>query len=155
MEIIVRKAILDDYDAVMRIMNQVQELHVFWRPDLYRPNRQLFSKESFGSACSDDLFFVAEFNSKVAGVMGLAYRHIESLSQVTRDVVFIDSMAVDEPYRNRGVGHAFFDFVKELALQKKADGIELQVNARNRQAYDMYRRYGFTEKSINMELLHW
>ena len=38
-------------------------------------------------------------------------------------------------------------------IEKNMDGIELQVNARNGAAYEMYKRYGFTEKSINMELL--
>ena len=33
------------------------------------------------------------------------------------------------------------------------DGIELQVNARNRAAYEMYTKCGFREKSINMELV--
>lgn len=27
-----------------------------------------------------------------------------------------------------------------------------QMNAKNKMAYEMYRNYGFTEKSINMEL---
>lgn len=47
----------------------------------------------------------------------------------------------------------FFDFLKELKKEKGYDAIELQVNARNKAAYNMYRNYGFTEKSINMELL--
>lgn len=83
----------------------------------------------------------------------IQYRHIESTNQVTRDVIFIDSMAVDEQYRGKGIGHAFFDFLKELKRQKGCDGIELQVNARNKAAYQMYVNCGFTEKSINMELL--
>ena len=41
----------------------------------------------------------------------------------------------------------------EIKEAKKLDGIELQVNARNTMAYEMYKKYGFTEKSINMELL--
>lgn len=40
-----------------------------------------------------------------------------------------------------------------MKIEKNMDGIELQVNARNRAAYEMYKKYGFTEKSINMELL--
>lgn len=35
------------------------------------------------------------------------------------------------------------------------DGIGLQVNAKNRAAYEMYQKCGFTEKSINMEFLRW
>ena len=43
--------------------------------------------------------------------------------------------------------------IRELKEETHADGIELQVNARNKAAYEMYSHYGFTEKSINMELL--
>lgn len=68
-------------------------------------------------------------------------------------MIYIDTMAVDEQYRGKGIGHAFFEFLKEMKLQKGFDGIELQVNAKNKAAYQMYANYGFTEKSINMELL--
>ena len=51
-----------------------------------------------------------------------------------------------------GIGHAFFKQVKEIASQRHANAIELQVNAMNKQAYDMYAKCGFREKSINMEL---
>ena len=43
--------------------------------------------------------------------------------------------------------------MKEIKEQNHLDGIELQVNAKNKAAYEMYTRYGFTEKSVNMELL--
>ena len=85
--------------------------------------------------------------------MEITYRHIESPIHVTRDVVFVDSMVVDREYRGKGIGHLFFDKLKEIKEAKKLDGIELQVNARNTMAYEMYKKYGFTEKSINMELL--
>ena len=62
-------------------------------------------------------------------------------------------MAVDEKYRGLGVGHKMFELLKTKKIEKNMDGIELQVNARNRAAYEMYKKYGFTEKSINMELL--
>ena len=62
-------------------------------------------------------------------------------------------MAVDEAYRGMGIGHLFFDKIKEIKAEKKLDGIELQVNAKNKAAYEMYLKCGFTEKSINMELL--
>ena len=62
-------------------------------------------------------------------------------------------MAVDEKYRGKGIGHAFFDFLKNLKNERGYDGIELQVNAKNKTAYKIYSDYGFTNKSINMELL--
>lgn len=79
--------------------------------------------------------------------------NIESPSQVTRNIIFVDSMAVDENYRGKGIGHAFFDFLRNLKNEKSFGGIELQVNAKNRAAYQFHSDYGFTDKSINMELL--
>ena len=39
----------------------------------------------------------------------------------------------------------FFEKVKEIKAEKNLDGIELQVNAKNKAAYEMYCNYGFTE----------
>ena len=63
----------------------------------------------------------------------------------------MDSMAVDEKYRGKGIGHAFFDFLKNLKNERGYDGIELQVNAKNKAAYKIYSDYRFTNKSINYD----
>mgnify|MGYP003375268270 FL=1 len=153
MDIQIRTAKLEDYNAVEAIMKQVHKLHVGWRPDVYKQQETILPLDEFKQAIQEQAFFVAEGEGKVVGILGLMYRHVETPVHVTKDIIFIDSMAVDEPYRKKGVGHAFFDFLKELKKEKGYDAIELQVNARNKGAYDMYRNYGFTEKSINMELL--
>ena len=80
-------------------------------------------------------------------------RHVESPSHVTREFIFVDTMAIDENYSGMGIGHKMFDLLKQIKAEKNLDGIELQVNAKNSAAYEMYKKYGFTEKSINMELL--
>ncbi|MBO4640022.1 MAG: GNAT family N-acetyltransferase [Treponema sp.] len=130
----IRKAVLEDYDAVCRIMNQVQKLHVQWRPDIYKSTSDVMSKDFFQDAVSKELFYVAEINSIITGVLGLEFRHIESPLHVTREVLFIDSMAVDEAYRGKGIGHTFFSKLKEIAMKKNCDGIELQVNVKKQYA---------------------
>ena len=152
MDFTVRNVTLKDYNAVVEIMNQVQQMHVEWRPDIYKPNDHLIPPDVFEKLVEGENFFVAETAGTVVGILEIVFRHIENPSHVTRDVIFIDSMAVDEKYRGMGIGHLFFEKVKEIKEQKKFDGIELQVNAKNRAAYEMYSKYGFTEKSINMEL---
>lgn len=154
MDIRIRNAITNDYGSVIKIISQVQDMHVEWRPDIYKYNDNLIAKEEFEKIVENNTFFVAENeNKKIVGVLEIIFRHIESPAHVTRDVIFIDTMAVDEKYRGLGVGHKMFEFLKMMKIEKNMDGIELQVNARNRAAYEMYKKYGFTEKSINMELL--
>ena len=154
MDIRIRNATTNDYGSVIKIISQVQDMHVEWRPDIYKYNDNLIAKEEFEKIVENNTFFVAENeNKKIVGVLEIIFRHIESPAHVTRDVIFIDTMAVDEKYRGLGVGHKMFEFLKMMKIEKNMDGIELQVNARNVAAYEMYKKYGFTEKSINMELL--
>ena len=154
MNIKIRTAGSKDYESVTQIMSQVQGLHVEWRPDIYRHNENLLSEEVFEKIIENGTFFVAESDNVVVGVLEIVFRHIESPAHGTRDVIFIDTMAVDEKYRGMGVGHKMFEFLKQMKQEKNMDGIELQVNAKNHSAYEMYRKCGFTEKSINMELLN-
>lgn len=153
MDFTIRKAVMKDYESVVKIMNQVQQMHVNWRPDIYKPNNNIIPIDIFAKIVEDDTFFVAEADGIVVGIMEIIFRHIETPSHITRDVIFIDSMAVDEKYRGLGIGHLFFEKVKQIKEQKHCDGIELQVNSKNQAAYEMYSKYGFTVKSINMELL--
>ena len=152
MEVIVRLPRLQDYERVSKIMDQVQQLHVEWRPDVYKPASPLITMDMFEAILKDENWYVAEADGVVVGVLELMKRHVESPAQVMKDVLFISTMAVDEKYRGKGIGHLFFEKVKRLKQEKGYDTIELQVNAKNRLAYEMYRKYGFTEKSINMEL---
>ena len=152
MEVIVRLPRLQDYERVSKIMDQVQQLHVEWRPDVYKPASPLITMDMFEAILKDENWYVAEADGVVVGVLELMKRHVESPAQVMKDILFISTMAVDEKYRGKGIGHLFFEKVKRLKQEKGYDTIELQVNAKNRLAYEMYRKYGFTEKSINMEL---
>ena len=152
MEVIVRLPRLQDYERVSQIMDQVQQLHVEWRPDVYKPASPLITMDLFEAILKGGNWYVAEADGVVVGILELMKRHVESPAQVTKDVLFISTMAIDEKYRGKGIGHLFFEKVKQLKQEKGYDTIELQVNAKNRLAYEMYRKYGFTEKSINMEL---
>ena len=46
-EVIIRKAIKLDYESVIKIMSQVQDMHVKWRPDIYKPNENLIPEDVF------------------------------------------------------------------------------------------------------------
>ena len=149
----VRLARKEEYEQVESIMKQVQKLHIEWRPDIYRECKVVLSQEEFFAEVEAETILVAECGGKVVGLLAFMYRHVGSDKQVKRKVLFIDAMAVDEVCRGKGIGHQLFDEVKKIAKEKGVDGIELQVNARNVHAKAMYESCGFTEKSINMELL--
>ena len=45
------------------------------------------------------------------------------------------------------------DHAVKIKERKGFDSVDLQVNAKNRDAYEFYKHYGFSEKSVNLELL--
>ena len=152
MEITIRAPQLQDYDRFSDIMDQVQQMHVEWMPDVYKPASPLIPMELFTELLKSGNWYVAEADGVVVGVLEVYKQHVESPVQVTRDVLFVSSMAVEEAYRGKGIGHLFFEKVKQRKEEMGCDSIELQVNAKNRMAYEMYKNYGFTEKTITMEL---
>ena len=40
---IIREARPEDYEPIVKLLNQVQELHEQWRPDIYKFNRSFFN----------------------------------------------------------------------------------------------------------------
>ena len=57
MDIIIRPAENSDFDSVVHIMNQVQALHVNWRPDIYKESKDFFSLDALGR----ETFYVAAY----------------------------------------------------------------------------------------------
>ena len=133
---------MSDYDSVVRILNQGQALHINWRPDIYKPNDALLPKAVFEEIVKGDTFYIAENEGNVIGILELIFRHIESPAQVTRDIVFIDTMAVDEPYRGMGVGHLFFEKIKEIKAKYRLNNYRTHMIWRKKMGlpkkYDLY-----------------
>lgn len=152
MELSIRLARKEDHPQIEKIMQQVQQLHVELRPDIYREVPAAITEDELKDGILRQTFYVAETENKVVGILSFRHRSVRGAHQVPREVLFVDTMAVDEAYREKGVGTAFLDFLKKIRQERGFDGIELQVNARNKAAYDIYRSWGFKEKSINLEL---
>lgn len=149
----IRLAVEQDYDAVERIMKQVHNMHVGWRPDIYIDADPVMPHNMYLAHLAEGQVIVAEVAGEVVGLVIYLTRHISGGPMKERKVLYVDSMAVEEQYRGQGIGHKLFDYILQLCHEQQYDGLELQVNARNAAARAMYEKYGFTEKSINMEFL--
>ncbi len=153
MPIHVRKAVPGDYEAVERIMKQVQMLHVHLRPDIYTPADPVVDPESYEQQLDRGVWWIAETDGIPAGVMEIYLRHYKAPVHTERKTLYIAAVAVDEALRTQGIGHALLEKARELCTEARLDGVELQVSVRNTSALRMYESFGFVPESINMELL--
>ena len=149
-----------DLAGVEKLLMQIQQLHVDMRPDIYQPMSQMLTQELWRETVERNCALVAcvcesgesKQSEQIVGYAEWMIREYQSPTHVRRKVLFVDTMVVDKDWHRKGIGGQLFDRIRQLAAELGVDGIELQVNARNQNAKQMYEHYGFTEKSINMEL---
>ncbi len=59
------------------------------------------------------------------------------------NVMIIDSVLVEENYRNQGIGAILLKKAVKSAIARKIDSIELIVNDDNTNAKNLYKKIGF------------
>lgn len=87
------------------------------------------------------IYFVAvdEEAGRIAGYAGMWHVINEG---------HINNIAVDEPYRRRGVASLLMDAFIEAARKKEMIGLTLEVRLGNRPAMGLYHKYGFKSEGI-------
>ena len=89
MDIKIRNAITNDYGSVIKIISQVQDMHVEWRPDIYKYNDNLIAKEEFEKIVENNTFFVAENeNKKIVGILEIIL-DILKVRHMLRETLFL------------------------------------------------------------------
>lgn len=152
-QITIRYASDRDYPDAEAIMKQVHQLHVKWRPDIYQPADPVLPVDVYQKSVKERTMIVADCAGCVVGLLSYKRKYVEASTQKSRNVMFIDCVAVAEALRGQGIGRQLFAFAQEIFRLQHFDGLELQVNARNIHARKFYALLGFTEKSVNLEFL--
>ncbi len=152
MKLTIRHATKEDYDGAHEIMKQAHKIHSDLRSDIYKMNDVCLPYEWFEKYLQEDTYIVAVSEGMIVGVLYYFIKHSETPLHVTRDVLYIDTMAVHEKYRRRGIATAMFDYIKQIAKEKNCASFELNVIANNKSAKKMYEAYGFSPKSYVMEM---
>ncbi len=152
MNITIRNAEIKDYESIENILIQVHRMHVEWRDDIYRMNDEINSFEHFSEIIADNTYIVAEADGQIVGVLYYFYKTTDIPIMTKRKTIYVDTMAVEENYRGKGIGTAMFDTVREIALKEGCTHIELQVNAKNTAAQQMYKKYGFSHKNYVLDM---
>ena len=93
-----------DRPDVNRLARQVHEMHVQWRPDLYTMPEELFPEELYAELVKNRELYVAKLDGAVIGFALLRMRVSEGVGKVTRKIMLIDQVCVDEALRNHGIG---------------------------------------------------
>ena len=144
-------ATLKNRDDVNRLARQVHEMHVQWRPDLYQMPEELFPEALYTELVKNRELYVAKLDGAVIGFALLKMRVSEGVGKVTRKIMLIDQVCVDEALRNHGIGTQMMEEVRILARAFGCTDLQLGVYPQNDAAVSFYQKCGFMIQNINMQ----
>ena len=144
-------ATLKNRSAVNRLARQVHEMHVQWRPDLFTMPEELFPEELYAELVKNRELYVAKLDGTVIGFALLKMRVSEGVGKVTRKIMLIDQVCVDEALRNHGIGTQMMEEVRILARAFGCTDLQLGVYPQNDAAVSFYQKCGFMIRSIDMQ----
>ncbi|WP_374054506.1 N-acetyltransferase family protein [Rossellomorea sp. FM04394] len=154
MDIHMREATKNDYDAVHQLQRQVHEIHVKKRPDHYRMADTTLDKEYFNNLIDgeDTKVFLVEEDQPIAYTILTIKHTAERPILIPKKVVYMDDFGVDRTCRGKGLGKRFFEKIVEFAKKIEADSLELGVWEFNEDAIKFYESMNLKTKIRRMEI---
>lgn len=109
---------------------------------VFRPVPDKYIADTFDELLRSDEYtaaYILEYKGKTAGYALLAKTFSQEAGGM---VLWIDELYVKPRYRNGGLGHEFFTFIK-VSAARKYKRFRLEVEDSNEKAVSLYRRMGF------------
>lgn len=138
----------EDLPAVIDLLTQLAEVTEGPPPDFSLDHLEdLFAHMER----SPDVYLniVATHGARVAGFLSLVF--YRSLFHRGGSVL-VSELIVDRSHRDRGLGRLFIERAREEALSRGMDELEVSTERQNVDAQAFYRRCGFDEEHILMEM---
>ena len=150
----IRFAEKKDIPSILRLLQQIGQVHHNGRPDLFRAEAQKYDAGDLEAVLTDPdrPIFVAEVNGEVLGY-GFCMVQTYSGDPVRMDGknLYIDDLCVDETARGQHIGTALYDHILAYARRIHCRSVTLNVWAFNESALRFYEKRGLKPQKIVME----
>lgn len=150
----IRSATLGDYDALIGLFDELDEIHRQARPDFFcpfeGPARTRGQVERW-LAEPGSTVLVAERGADVVGLAVLLTRPPPAFAgAVPRKVIEVDNLVVRADQRGWRVGRRLIDAAVEWSRRRGATHVEVAVHAFNRDAWRFYETAGFAPSLVRL-----
>ena len=140
-----------DRAAVNRLARQIHQMHMDWRPDIYRMPEELFPEERYVELIAKRELYVAKLGGNVVGYALMRIRVVDMPDHMPRKVFQIEQFCVDEDFRGHGLGTQMMEELRVLAKAFGCTDLQLNVYPQNDAAVSFYQKCGFMIQNINMQ----
>ena len=153
----IRTAKKTDIDDILKLLVQVNMIHHNGRPDIFKGPVTKFSAEELEVKLEDaeNPIFVYEDPTGEKQILGYAFCETKEVKDhaLLQDMraLHIEDLCVDEDARDRHVGEALYQYVKEYAKGHGYTSVTLNVWAFNDNAKHFYEKMGMKVRNMTME----
>ncbi|KGP80000.1 MULTISPECIES: GNAT family N-acetyltransferase [unclassified Paenibacillus] len=157
-EINIRRAVIGDYTGVSALMDELHQLHVEARPDVYRELQTRMSEKEYEQLMETDhrYLYVAELSDQ-GEIVGYASAQLNVIQNVDllkdRKMLYINEIIVGSKHRGHGTGKRLMQELIELGKEIQVDSVELTVSTFNTGAQAFYEQLGLAVRSSRMEYI--
>ncbi|MHA4989147.1 GNAT family N-acetyltransferase [Cetobacterium somerae] len=151
----IRLAVENDYEDVDKILNYIHNIHHYEKPIHFKRTNSTISKEKYTELLKNEnnKVFLLELGNEIIGICNVNIIKIEETLLIReRTILQIGNIGVLPSYQRHGYGKRLIEFIKNYKFDKKIDTVQLIVWDFNEKAIEFYRKMGFVNRTITMEL---
>lgn len=157
MDIRVRPAAERDMPDLVRLLEQVELVHHYGRPDIFKCGGRKYTDDQLRAILADSITPVLVAVGEDDGVLGYAFCVFKQFTEdnILTDIktLYLDDLCVDETCRGRHIGSTLYDAVLELARQSGCYNVTLNVWSCNPSAMAFYEARGMKPQKVGMEVI--
>jgi ribosomal protein S18 acetylase RimI-like enzyme len=151
--VLVRRATVDDAEAVTMLHGVLHRMHTEAHPDIFTVFDPVLTRPRFERLLADDeaLIWIAEREGEAVGFVSATLKHQEASDTVREDrALHVHELVVAPQARRAGVGGALMQAVEDYARSLRLTSVSLNTWLFNTEASDFYERLGY--QRLNMQM---
>ena len=142
--------------GMIRLLQQVGQVHHEIRPDLFRSGAQKYNEADLAALLKDPNrpILIAEEDGQVAGYCFCIFQEVRGDSVLCdRKTLYIDDLCLDENVRGSGIAKALYEKACQFARESGCQAVTLNVWQGNDRAMAFYEKMGMKPQKIGMETI--
>ena len=150
----IRRAEAKDLPEVKALLDQVDMVHHNGRPDIFKIGRKYDDEQLLALFKNDNrpiYVAVGEDDRAMGYVFCIYIQHPEDNVLTDIKTLYIDDFCVFEKYRGKGIGHALYQHVLQVAKDNGCYNVTLHVWECNPAAMKFYKSLGMEPLKYELE----
>lgn len=156
MNIKLREAIVSDFNQMLKIYDELDEMHRVEHPTIFiKPEGDARPLEYIQNLIEDEnkYLVIAEVDDQLIGFAECAVLESSTFPVVRkRKWVELNSLVVSKNYQGKGIGKKLLNEVTKWSKEKEINRMELKVFSFNTSADEFYKKAGFKDLYSKMYL---